>query len=245
MDYIERTYRKISGSDDLVKFEVKIKESDLMLLAPFDFRKEAETYLLTIRSELEDFIRNNEGFLYSMTPYRLSQNMPPLALLMATASAYVGVGPMASVAGAIAELVGRNLLEKLPEDKKEVIVENGGDIFIFTKKERRALIFAGGSPLSNRIAIKIKRLNQPLGLCTSSATVGPSKSFGITDACVILSNSAALSDAAATAFGNMVKKKEDMENAVDKAMKLPSIIGVVIIVGDRMAVGGDIEIEAV
>ncbi|MCX7958307.1 MAG: UPF0280 family protein [Deltaproteobacteria bacterium] len=240
MEYVERHYRQITNPGNLIRFEVKIKESDLLIFAPDDFSDETRAYLKDIRRELEDYIRTEPVFLHSLLPVPIKKDMPPLALLMAVSSSQVSVGPMASVAGAIAELTGRFILNKLDDSLKEVIVENGGDIFMFTKKERNVLIFAGESPLSEKLAIKINRVNQPLGICTSSATVGPSKSFGITDACVVVSGSAAFSDAAATAFGNMVKRPEDMKKVAEIAIKNPSVYGILIIVGDKIAVAGDI-----
>ncbi|MCX7944690.1 MAG: UPF0280 family protein [Deltaproteobacteria bacterium] len=242
MEYIDRFYRRVSNPSDLIKFEVKIKESDLFILSPEDFSEDVERYLSEIRRDLEDYINRNPIFFETLTPISIEKNMPPIALLMAMSSSQVGVGPMAAVAGAIAELVGLFILNQLEEDRKEVIVENGGDIFMYTKRRRDVMIFAGESPLSQRIGIRINRLNQPLGICTSSATVGPSKSFGITDACVVITKSAALSDAAATAFGNMVKKDDDIERVAERAMKNPFVMGILIVVGDKFAASGDIEV---
>ncbi len=123
---------------------------------------------------------------------------------MAAAAQTAGVGPMAAVAGAIAECVGRELLEFSPE----VIVENGGDIFLKVSHRRTVGIFAGDSPLTGRIGIQIEARDTPLGVCTSSGTVGHSLSFGRADAVVVLAPAAALADAAATAIGNRVSRKE-------------------------------------
>ncbi len=240
MEYVERYYRQVSDPQDLLKFEVRIKESDLLILAPEDFSYDVRDYLKKIRRDLEDYISQDSEFLESLVPVPVKKNMPPVAVLMAESSAMAGVGPMASVAGAIAELTGRYILKRLGGLRKEVIVENGGDIFLYTQKKRNVLVFAGESPLSEKIAIEISRLDQPLGICTSSATVGPSKSFGITDACVVISRSAAFSDAAATAFGNMVKNPDDIGRVAESAIKNPSVYGILIVVGDRFAAAGDI-----
>jgi len=150
----------------------------------------------------------------------------------------VGVGPMAAVAGAIAEMVGRELLNF----SSEVIVENGGDIFLCHKKMRHIGIYAGDSPLSGKLALEIEPEDTPLGVCTSSGTVGHSLSFGKADAAIVLSPSAALADAAATAVGNMVKTAEDMPRAIEFVREVEGLTGIAIIVGDKMAVWGKINL---
>ena len=145
---------------------------------------------------------------------------------------------MAAVAGAIAEFVGKELLRY----SSEVIVENGGDIFVSTAEEVIVKIFAGASPLSQKIGIKVLPSEMPLGVCTSSGTVGPSLSFGKADAVTIVSPSTALADSVATAIGNRVKKTDDIAFSLKVAESLPGIKGVVIIVGEKMGVWGNIEL---
>jgi len=148
------------------------------------------------------------------------------------------VGPMAAVAGAIAEAVGRELLNF----SSEVIVENGGDIFLCHKKTRHIGIYAGDSPLSGKLALEIEPEDTPLGVCTSSGTVGHSLSFGKADAAIVISPSTALADAAATAVGNLVKTAEDMPRAIEFVREVEGLTGIAIIVGDKMAVWGKINL---
>ena len=132
-------------------------------------------------------------------------------MLMAQVGQQTGVGPMAAVAGAMAELIGKKLLDYSPE----VIVENGGDIFMKISRRRRIGIFAGNSPFTDKLALELEPEETPLGICTSSGTVGPSLSLGTTDATIVASTSAALADAAATAVGNLVKTADDLQGALD------------------------------
>ncbi len=155
---------------------------------------------------------------------------------MVQAANLCGVGPMAAVAGAIAEFVGRELLNY----SSEVIVENGGDIFIKSNKERMVSIFAGESPLSQKIILKIEVQKNFIGICTSSGTVGPSLSFGEADAVTVISDSVLLADAAATALGNIIKSEEDIRKGLIYAQKIKGIKGVVIIKEDKMGLWGEI-----
>jgi uncharacterized protein len=157
---------------------------------------------------------------------------------MEEAGETVGVGPMAAVAGAFAEFVGRELLRFTTE----VIVENGGDIFIKTGKKRLVGVYAGKSPYTGKIALQIEPADTPLGVCTSSGTVGHSLSFGKADAVIVLSPSTSLADAAATAIGNIVKEETDIQRALDFARGVAGLSGVVLIINDKMGVWGKVNL---
>jgi ApbE superfamily uncharacterized protein (UPF0280 family) len=122
-------------------------------------------------------------------------------------------------------------------------VENGGDIFMCIKKTRKAGIFAGEkSSFSGRIALEISPDDSPLGICTSSGTVGPSLSYGKADAVVALAQSAALADAVATAVGNIIKSAEDIDREINGAGERYGISGLVIIKDDRIGFWGNIKL---
>ena len=159
---------------------------------------------------------------------------------MQDAGRTAGVGPMAAVAGAIAEFVGRDLLDM--DGISEVVVENGGDIFMHRTSESVISIFSGPSTLSHRIGIRIYENRMPVGICTSSGTVGHSLSQGSADSVTVLSRSVSLADAAATRLGNEIKNKQDIRKALDLAKTIPGLIGVVAILGREFGAWGDIEL---
>lgn len=238
--YEPRIYRLDTEAEGLKKFRVQIKESDLQIYASLDLSKEAFEELEKVRNEIESWIEIYPEFYASLSPLDLPvpKKAPQIVKEMYEAGKNAGVGPMAAVAGAVAEAVGRKLLQK----SKEVIVENGGDIFAYCKKERSALVYAGSSPFSKKIAVKIPP-NRPVGLCTSSGTVGHSLSFGKADAVVVLHENAAFADASATAIGNLVRSAADIDFAIEKAREI-QVEGIIIIVGDKMGIWGNIEIDA-
>ena len=145
---------------------------------------------------------------------------------------------MAAVAGALAESVGKALLE----DVDEVIVENGGDVFLQTNAPVTVGIYAGDSPLSHSIGLRIPVQPEPSSICTSSGTVGHSLSLGNADAVCVVSSWCALADAAATAIGNHVRSAEDIRKAIEEARQIDGITGGVIIVGDTLGVWGTVEL---
>ncbi len=236
--YVHRTYRDFSSSRNLTRFSVKISETDLFILADSNLKELAAEFSHHCRSQLEEYIRIRPEFRASLVPVSDDTLAPAIIKEMISASRAAGVGPMASVAGAIAEYVGRRLLEK----SSNVVVENGGDIYLNVRDDISIGIFAGESPLSGRIALRIPSGQSPLGICTSSGTVGHSLSFGIADAVCIKSRSTALADAAATAAGNLIKKKSDVRKGLTRAMSIEGVLGVLIVTGDTMAVQGDMEL---
>lgn len=145
---------------------------------------------------------------------------------------------MASVAGAIAEFVGSELSAFSPE----IIVENGGDIYLKSSKTRLVGIYAGKSPLTGKIGLEINGQDTPLGICTSSGTVGHSLSFGKADAVVVLSKSATLADAAATAIGNLIVEPDDIPKGIEFAKGIEGLKAVIIIKDDDMGLRGEVKI---
>ncbi|SPD73449.1 conserved hypothetical protein [uncultured Desulfobacterium sp.] len=236
--YRERTYRQRVKSIDLISFHVAVKETDLWVSAAINLEKETRDLILDCRQQLETYIKMHPRFVSSLTPYPFDPLAPPIVKKMIDATNRLGIGPMASVAGLIAQHVAEGLLAF----SDQVIVENGGDIFLKTNRAATVSIFAGTSALSERFGLKIPLEQMPMGVCTSSATVGHSLSTGGADACCILSHSAALADGAATAIGNKVKNKGDMKSIDQWVAQIEGIIGGVVIVGDSVAAWGEIEL---
>ena len=237
MEYRERAYRQTVTASGLLTFQVVVRETDLFISADTDLTEKAWTSILKHRNHLESYIKMHPVFLHSLTPLPNDPLAPPIVRTMLAAANIAGVGPMAAVAGAVAEYVGRELLA----DTKNIIIENGGDIFMHTTSERRVAIFAGRSPLSEKVTLEIAPEDMPLGICTSSATVGPSLSFGKADAVCVLSSSAALADAAASRIGNLVRRAENIKKALKVGGAIQGVQGIVIILGDKLGVWGKIK----
>ena len=209
-----------------------------MIFAAEELAVHSRRLVVRLREQLLCYAREHPGFLEALAPVGAECGCPDLVKMMCEAGHAAGVGPMAAVAGAVAECVGTDL-EKL---SSEVIVENGGDIYIIGSKPRRMAVFAGESPLSMKVNLLIPAAPEGIGVCTSSGTVGHSLSLGRADAAVVISPSAALADAAATAVGNMVQSEADIEAALTRGMKIPGAKGILIISGDKMGAIGAIEL---
>jgi len=236
--YEPRTYRHWIKGGDLISFNVVVKETDLYIRASTNLKSKARKLVLKYRDSLERYIERHPAFLTSLEPLPVNDNAPHIVKAMSEAASKAEVGPMASVAGAIAEFVGTELLAFTPE----IIVENGGDIYLKSLGKKIIGIYAGESPLSGKIELEIDGADTPLGICTSSGTVGHSLSYGKADAVIALSQSATLADAAATAIANLIKQPGDIPGGIERAKSIEGVSGVIIIQGDKTGLWGKVKI---
>lgn len=246
--YQPRLYREAMGNSRWVSFRSVFRETDLWVaIDGSHYRKEAERFtmdrILYYRRILEEYIDLHPEFRDSLTPVVAPGGVHPLIESMSEGARAAGTGPMSAVAGAVAEYVCRDLLNEFSAD--EVIIENGGDIFMKLVAPATVAVYAGSSPLSEKIALKPGSADTPLSLCCSSGTVGHSLSFGMADACMIACHDGALADAYATAFCNSVKNADMVHEITENALKIPEILSVVIIANDKVGLGGSIEIKVV
>ncbi len=236
--YQERTYRNLVYSNNLVSYNVIVQETDLLVHAAKPLENITLEMVLKYRRLIEEYINLYPGFLKTLVPWTIEGFAPKIIREMVYAGKKAGVGPMAAVAGAVAENVGNDLL--LYSD--EVIIENGGDIFLKTNTVLTIAIYAADSPLSLKIGLRIDSRYKSFGVCTSSGTVGHSLSFGKADAVCIVSDSCYLADAVATSVGNRVKTKKDIKDAIGFGSAIEGVTGIVVIIGDEAGFWGDIEV---
>lgn len=235
--YQPRTYRRYVNTPGMVSYAVVEKETDLYISTATDLSREAREVVRRLRRELEAYIAGVPFFAVSLEPVEVAEDAPPIVKEMARAAGLAGVGPMAAVAGAIAQSVGEELNRLSPD----VIVENGGDVYIKSSRSRTVGILAGDSPISGRLGLEITPGDTPVGICTSSSTVGPSLSFGRTDAAVAVAPSTALADAAATAIGNAVGSPEDIGRGLKVAENITGLTGAVIIIDGKIGLWGKLQ----
>jgi len=236
--YEKRTYRNFAGIDDLVPFNVIVQETDLQVHASRPLQKVTRDLILKHRGLIEKYIAIYPEFLKTLVPWHVDDFAPRIVGKMIDAGRKAGVGPMAAVAGAVAEFIGIDLLSYTDE----VVVENGGDIFLKTNRALTVGVYAACSPLSLKMGLHIDSRDKPLAVCTSSGTVGHSLSFGKADAVCIVSDSCPLADAAATAVGNRVKGKKDIQDAIDFGKEMERVTGIVVIMGENAGFWGDVKV---
>ncbi len=243
-----RHYRSQFSPNRFRSLVVNYKETDLWIgVDPGSFQEEmkeiALSKVIALRTEMEAYLLNDPEFGRTFAPHRAEPNAPEIVKIMADAAKRAGVGPMAAVAGAFSEMIGRHLMEKF--EIQELVVENGGDIFLKIKQNLLMSVYAGNSPLSEKIGIDILASQSPLGVCTSAGTVGPSVSLGKTDATMIVCRNTALADALATTFGNLVQTPEDIQRLTQQTERFPEILSAVIICRDKIGIRGMFEMKLI
>lgn len=241
----ERRYRELFKSRDLVNFRISQKETDIYVAVDGKEKEKIKSIIAKTeklvgdyRRDIENYIKNYPIFEVSFKPVAVDSDAPEIIKQMAGAALLADVGPFASVAGAIAGAVG----SKLSEGISDVIIENGGDVFIKTSKIRKVGIYYGADGISTGIGLEIHAADGPLGICASSGTCGHSFSFGRADVAVAISHSTALADACATAMGNLVKESRDIDKAINFAKGIEGIKGVIIVKGDKFGFWGDLRV---
>lgn len=232
--YSERFYRAWVSGGELTRFRVVLFESDLEIAADYDLSGRACAELTRLRDQLKRYIALRREFLTSMTPVEIEGDHPAVIEKMLGAARRWQVGPMAAVAGAVAEEVACSL----SKHTGSVIVENGGDIFALAPGRIEFGLFAGGrSPFSGVLGFSAEA-GDGIGVCTSSGTLGHSTSFGNADAVTVISDSGSLSDAAATALANRIHSPSDLQEQVSRAYKMDSVQGVIACCGGQLAAAG-------
>lgn len=230
-------YRGTVRCEDLVATRVAVKETDLFVLAEHDLSAVVRDIVISERDRLERYIAGHAGFLESLVPITVSLSAPSLVRAMAAAGAAAGVGPMAAVAGAICDAVARGVAGATGE----LIIENGGDLYVRVARERVVGIFAGESG-GLSLGLRVRPERGALGICTSSGRIGHSLSFGDSAAATVIAGSATLADAAATAVGNRVRGRLGVRDGIDAARQIPGVLGAVVLRGGELGAWGEVEL---
>lgn len=195
------------------------------------------TEIISQRQVLEDYIKRHPDFQHSFEPIELHDGAPEVAQRMARAARLVGVGPMAAVAGAMAQLAAEAALKA---GASEAIVDNGGDIYLRVVEPALIALGTGTAELADRLGFSLQADNTPVAICSSSGRMGHSKSLGKCNLATVVAADAALADAAATQAANLVRTVEDVDRALERIAAIKGINGVVIAKDDRVGLAGQL-----
>jgi len=222
----------------LFKENFTLKETQCTIIS--DKRQGIQTAIESIkrnRQELEIYIAANPKFLYTLKPFPAPEK-PLVAKKMAEATEKASVGPMAAVAGAIADLA----VDDMTRAGCEVaVVEDGGEISAVSNVPVDVAVAAGDEPLSRRFGFRLTEF--PIGVATSSGRFSHALSFGDAEAATIFCKNASLADAVATAVGNVVKGEDvggGIKAGIDRGMSIQGVEGVLIIYKGRVGIAGKI-----
>jgi ApbE superfamily uncharacterized protein (UPF0280 family) len=222
---------------EVYRKEILHKESRIKIMVDKKVLiKEAVDELITQRRMLEDYINSDPYFITALEPYTIDEKAPEIVTCMAEGAEVAGVGPMAAVAGTIAEFICKRLVRK---GACIAIVENGGDIFAHTSEPVTVGLFSGNNRLGNRLAFELKKENTPLAICSSSSFLGHSLSFGKCDLATVFSKKGCIADAVATAACNKVIDEKDIKEVLEWAGNLEGVDGVLIVKDNKCGLIGD------
>jgi ApbE superfamily uncharacterized protein (UPF0280 family) len=216
------------------------KETDVLFKADNrDAIEAAKKSIISNRNALERYIARDPIFKLSLDPIEVEAGSPKVVQLMANAGRAAGVGPMAAVAGTLAQLA---VEDAVASGSRNILIDNGGDIFIHGDRSYTIAIHAGKSQLSDKLALVIGAEKLPISVCTSSATVGPSLNFGEADAATVVASSGALADAAATAVCNVTRGEPEqaIKAGLERAKSIPDLKAALIIHGRYVGTWGDL-----
>lgn len=244
----ERFYRQSFNASRFALFPVRYKESDLCVgiemkyfhpsMPAFVFHE-----LLNTRFVLDSHIKAYPDFVSSLRPLNCDIHLlHPLLLWMYQAAEKAEVGPMAAVAGAVSRYIAEKLKVYYQLEDAELFVENGGDICLQIIEPLIMSVYAGKSPLSQKIGVRLQPTSGLIGVCTSAGTVGHSMSFGKADAAMVICKDAALADAWATSLGNKIKCENEVGAVIAGSQQKPEILGALAICGETMAAHGNLEV---
>ena len=187
------------------------------------------------RRILEDYIDRDPDFQHSLEPVALRTDAPRIAERMARAARRVGVGPMAAVAGAMAQCAAEAALQA---GAPEAIVENGGDIYVHTVEAVIIGFHTGTAEPADRLAFSLQAHDTPTSICSSSGKMGHSMSLGECDLATVVAKDAALADAAATLAANLVRTVQQVDPALEQIVGIEGIDGVMIVKSDQIGLAG-------
>lgn len=227
-----RHYRKLhSPYVDEQKIQIIIEETDLLITVPNSIDTETivllcHNFIAYLRENLKNYIAHEPRFFHSLKPFKRlkTQKESSLIQVMHEASKHADVGPFAAVAGSIAQITANMLflwIKQMPNHKDfstNIIVENGGDIYMYSEKDRIVGVLSDPKKKEN-VGIRIKQQACPLAFCASSSTIGHSLSFGNGEIAMVMAKNAALADALATSYCNALKTSKDINKVLKKAQK--------------------------
>ncbi|NLW81295.1 MAG: UPF0280 family protein [Desulfovibrionales bacterium] len=208
-----RSYRA-AQQPDLISFQIVIEQTDLWVAARRDLSVLVADEVRLLRAQIQAYATIHPEFIPALSPLTADPRAPEVIQRMCRAAQLTGVGPMAAVAGTIAQLVA----EKFQNQSPDILVENGGDTYLCSTRDRHiGILSVPGEGL--RLCVPVQAREFPCSFCASSAKIGHSLSFGNADLVVTRSRDAALADAAATALANLLKNAAAMDRVLALAQQ--------------------------
>ncbi|MCJ7666095.1 MAG: UPF0280 family protein [Actinobacteria bacterium] len=234
-------YRSKISVEGRFSFRLDYKYSGLLIMCDRDIGNELEGLVRGFYADIEKVIAGRPGFKNSLVPIEVMDHYPPVVKDMCHAGEVFNVGPMASIAGAVCDHLAENIAGKC----SFLMIENGGDVYIKSSSPLEVGIFTKNNYFKDMITLLIEAGLTPCGICSSSGSFGHSLSLGKSDLVTVLSGTAILADAAATAVANTINREEDIDAAITRFRKYSEIKGLIAIKNKRIGLWGQLQLAPV
>ena len=222
----------------MVKTHFEVGQTALAIVCDDSFLGVVKDAVFEARGIIESKISEDPFFGITFDPYPPSDDDDPLIRRMCQSSERANVGPMAGVAGAVAEYAVSAAVEK---GCGHIIVENGGDIAMFTDAKTHIGLFAGEKGFED-LAMEVGPTGRIYGICSSSGKIGPSVSFGSSGICTVFSKDTVLADCCATALGNLIVAgtKDELAHSSEEICSIEGVDGCICVCNGSMSICGDV-----
>lgn len=234
------TYRRRIKASMKYNWRLVHRYSDLFISSDSDIIGRLRNLVHEFYGEIDSVISSDASFLKSLAPVAIKKEYPPIIKEMCMAAREMNVGPMASVAGAVCDYISGRLP---PVMCGNLVIENGGDLYLRSTRDLNVGLYIKGSMLNDRLYLKIKKIQTPCGLCSSSGRFGHSLSLGKSDLVTVLAGSTITADAAATAIANTIISENDIDRAITAFRGKNGIRGILIVKNNRIGLWGDMRLS--
>ena len=238
LDLNRNVYRSYIQNKEKFSWQVIYKYTDLLISSDKDIKSKIEKPLKKIYEELEFVIKKDPPFLKSLSPVTIKSFFSPIIKKMCRLSEPFNVGPMASVAGTVNDFIADHLIRYC----SSLLIENGGDLFLYSKRDLKVGVYLKNPYFKNKLVLKISVKDMPCGLCSSSSVFGHSLSLGKCDLAIAMAKSSIIADAWATAIANSIITADDIEKSMDYFMRIGDLKGLLIVKDDKIGIWGSIEL---
>lgn len=218
------------------RMNICVGQTDMDVVADENLRETIYEYVVEARAIIEEKISMDSFFALTYDSYKPENRDHPLIRSMCEASVLAGVGPMASVAGAVADYTICHLVEN---GCCYAVLDNGGDIAMISDRDVVVRVFSGNDSVDG-IGMAVGPFDGVLSICSSSGKIGHSVSFGDADVCTVVSSDPVLADACATAMGNRISDGDDLSEALERTCEVKGVRGCFASINGLVASCGDI-----
>ncbi|MDD3472694.1 MAG: hypothetical protein PHS86_07925 [Syntrophaceae bacterium] len=230
--YETKNYRNKIPVSQAVTFEVGVRDTNIHVQAQSDLMPKAKESVFRYRYQIEEYLRQHPAFRDTQSPIQIYSSAPEIVKYCDLACRNTGVAPMACMSGAMADFVGRDLMQQSPV----LVVSSGGDTFVRSTIPLEVQIYAKGSPLHEKLKLQLPATKNIFGI----STYVPGKGI---QAVTVLSRTASWASSFAKDLGVRLDSGESLKSTLNRAEAYSDVGAVIIISGSQVVFGGSLNVK--